>query len=123
MVYLVRCLDLMMAVPKPRQEEFDSIWLQHEEKRRMATAFMSNLERKWLKEGKKEGVKEGREDGERNATRNAVLEVLDAKFDRAADTVADSIKGLDDLVLLRTLHRGAVTSPTLDDFCKLLPSG
>jgi hypothetical protein len=55
MADLVRCLDLMMPVTKPMQDDLANIWLQHEVKRKMATALMSNLERKWLKEGKKEG--------------------------------------------------------------------
>ena len=83
----------------------------------MPTAFMSNLEREWLKEGKKEG----QEEGKLSEARSAVLEALDAKFDRAADTVADYIKGLNDVALLRALLRRAVTAPSLDDFRNQLP--
>ena len=91
----------------------------------MPTALMSHRERAWLKEGRKEGREEGREEGARDATlreaRSAVMEALDAKFDRAADTVAEYIKGLNDVALLRALHRRAVTASSLDDFCKQLP--
>ena len=135
MADLVRCLDLMMPVTKPRQDKFDSIWRQHEERRKMATAFLSNIERNAMRagkragreEGKEEGVKVGREEGDRNATmreaRTAVMEALNAKFDRAADTLTESIKRIDDLSLLRALLRSAVTAPSLDDFRKQLPSG
>jgi flagellar biosynthesis/type III secretory pathway protein FliH len=103
------------------------MWLQHEEERKVATAFMSNLECKWLKEGVKEGVekgvKEGQEEGKLTEARSAVLDVLDAKFDRAADTVAEHIKRIDNLALLRRLRKSAATAPTLDDFRRLLPSG
>ena len=127
MADLVRCLDLMMPVSKPMQDEFDSTWRQREEERVMATAFLSNIERNAMRAGKRagreEGVKEGQEEGKLSEARSAVLDVLDAKFDRAAETVAETIKGLNDLALLRALHRGAVTAPSLDDFRKQLPPG
>ena len=118
---LVRCLDLMMPEPKLIQEEFDNVWLQREERRKMATAYMSNLERKWLKEGVKDGVKEGlekgvkvgQEEGKLSEGRNAVMDVLDAKSDRAADALAENIKRIDNLALLRALLRSAVTAPSL----------
>ena len=115
MADLVRCLDLMMPVTKPRQDKFDSIWRQHEEKRKMPTAFLSNIERK--------AMKAGREEAMLSEARSALLEVLDAKYGRAADIVAETIKKMGDVALLRALHRSAVTAPSLDDFRKLVPSG
>ena len=126
-VDLVRCLDLMMPVPRPMQQKFDRIWKRYEEEGKMPTALMSHREREWLKEGRKAGQEEGRkagqEEGKLSEARTALLEALDAKYGRAADTVAENIKRLDDLALLRALLRSAVTAPSLDDFRKLLPSG
>ena len=115
MADLVRCLDLMMPVTKPRQDEFDSIWRQHEEKQKMPTAFLSNIERK--------AMKTGREEATLSEARSTLLEVLDAKYGRAAEYVAETIKKMGDVALLRALHRSAVTAPSLDDFRKLQPSG
>jgi hypothetical protein len=97
------------------QKEYSNAWLQHEEERQMPTAFMSNLEREWLKAG--------REEATLSEARNAVLNVLDAKYGSAADTVAENTKRMDDVALLRARHRSAVTASSLDDFRKLLPSG
>ena len=128
---LARCLDLMMTVPKPMQDEFDRIFRRRVEERKMPTRFLMNIERKAIREGKKEGkregkkegVKEGQEEGKLSEARSAVLDVLDARFDQYADALADSIKRVDNPALLRELRKSAATALTLDDFRKLLPSG
>ena len=62
------------------------------------------------------GRREGHREGAISSATEAVVEALKARFDKAPRTVVVRIKALDDLRVLKILHRKAVTAESLKDF-------
>ncbi len=70
----------------------------------------------WIEQGKKQGHQQGLQQGQAETARGAVLEALEARFELVPRTIRERLDGIDDPALLKTLHRKAVTTPSLDTF-------
>ena len=67
-----------------------------------------------LREGRREGRQEGRQEGQIQEARAMILQAIRARFGRVPRDVTAALKRLTTPETLHTLHRHAVTCPTLD---------
>jgi predicted transposase YdaD len=67
-------------------------------------------------EGRREGETRGEARGESKGLRAAILETLELRFQEVPYGVRESLEGITDLSQLRSLHRRAVTAPSLSAF-------
>jgi predicted transposase YdaD len=66
--------------------------------------------------GLAEGETRGEARGESKGLRAAILETLELRFHEVPYEVRESLEGITDLSQLRSLHRLAVTAPSLSAF-------
>jgi hypothetical protein len=52
--------------------------------------------------------------------REAVIEILEVRFDRVTEDIIVQINAIEDIALLKMLHRQAIAIPSLSDFEQLL---
>jgi hypothetical protein len=62
----------------------------------------------------------GREEGVLKTSREAVIEILEARFEVVPRSIAEIINGVDDLSILKMLHKKSATVESLDDFRRVL---
>ncbi len=64
----------------------------------------------------KEALEQGLEQGQRQALRESILELLSIRFDAAPTTVLARLEAIEEIDVLRALHRQAATAETLASF-------
>ena len=107
---LFRLIDWMMSLPESIESEFKQEIRNFEEDLQMP--YVTSIERLARIEGISEGVvQKGRED---------VIEVLEVRFEALPNELVEKINQIEDLELLKTLHRQAITIGSLDDFQRVL---
>ena len=107
---LFRLIDWMMSLPESIESEFKQEIRNFEEDLQMP--YVTSIERLARQEGISEGVlQKGRED---------VIEVLEVRFEELPNELIEKINQIEDLELLKTLHRQAITIGSLDDFQRVL---
>ncbi len=67
------------------------------------------------------GIEKGIEQGMLNKARESVVEVLEVKFNSIPDDLKQTINNLDNLEVLKQLHRQAIVISSLTEFEELLP--
>ena len=81
---------------------------------------MSTLAERWIEEGKQQGLQQGLQRGSAATAREAVVEALEARFDVVPRSVLERVEGVEDVAVLKMLHKKAVTAESLEDFRKAL---
>ena len=71
-------------------------------------------------EGLSEGLQQGLQQGKIQEAQEAGLDNIEARFEIVPESMAKEVQGIDDLGVLKALHRGSVKVATLDDFKALL---
>ena len=66
------------------------------------------------------GIKKGRQEGLLEKSREDVVDILQVRFKQASDVIVENINAIDDLAVLKQLHRDAVTVSSLDEFLAIL---
>lgn len=66
--------------------------------------------------GRKEGRKEGRQEGRLQTLREDILDILEARFGEVPGEVREKIETLSDEARLKSLHRRAALTSSLEDF-------
>lgn len=135
---LYRYIDWLMALPQELEEQLDQQIAADEEARTMT--YVTSMERfgykrgmevglqeghqvglqegrqVGLQEGRQVGLQEGRREGELQALRMSVKETLQIRFGELHPTLIQGIEQINEVTLLRQLHRQAVITPSLADF-------
>jgi len=65
---------------------------------------------------REEGREEGRQEGAAETARQDVLEVLETRFGPVPETLRKRIQRVEDLGVLRRLHKAAVITPSIEAF-------
>ena len=99
---LFRLIDWMMSLPESFESEFKQVLRRFEEDLQMP--YVTSIERLARQEGV---LQKGRED---------VIEVLEVRFSDLPSDLVEKINQIEDLGLLKTLHRQAITIGSLAEF-------
>ena len=94
-------IDWIMILPEALETQFDEAIFQYEKELRMQ--YVTSFERYGLKKGRQEGRQEGRLE----ISRESIVDILQVRFDVVSEAVVDHIHTIDDLCLLKQLHREA----------------
>ena len=116
---LFRFLDLVMLLPADLEAQFEKEIEQYEEVRKVE--WISNYERRAIKRGMQRGIQQGIQQGAVQTAREAVLEVLSLRFQAVPPSLSERIHQLEDLSVLKELHRKAITVRSLKEFEENLP--
>ena len=85
--------------------------------------YESSVIQHFTEQGIKQGIEQGIEQGERKAAIESLLDVLDVRFQSSeAQTLKPKIESIEELQMLKQLHREAVQVPSLDEFRRILSS-
>lgn len=103
---LFRLIDWMMSLPESVESDFKEEIRRFEEDLQMP--YITSIERLARQEGV---LQKGRED---------VIEVLEVRFSELPLDLVESINQIEDLELLKTLHRQAITIGSLAEFQAIL---
>jgi len=101
-VELVRLVDWMMGLPSALEQEFRAELRQYQEERQMP--YITSFERLTQVETLQE----------------VILEALSLRFGTLPPGLVDALSQLDDVARLKQLHRGSVTTTSLEEFQSLL---
>jgi hypothetical protein len=105
-VRLFRLIDRMMVLPEELQREFkEELWRYQEESQ---MPLLSRIEL----DAKQEGILETRRDD--------VITILEVRFGEVAPTLIERINAIEEVPVLKQLHRQAIAIPSIDEFQQLL---
>ncbi|HEX9708502.1 MAG TPA: Rpn family recombination-promoting nuclease/putative transposase [Candidatus Thermoplasmatota archaeon] len=71
-------------------------------------------------EGRREGLQQGLQQGAAATARDAVVEVLETRFGPLPEPLRERIDGVEDLEVLRRLHKAALTTASIEAFREAL---
>ncbi|MFM6282999.1 MAG: transposase, partial [Dolichospermum sp.] len=91
----------------------------YEEARKMR--YVTSIERLAKQEGIEEGLQEGRQLGVIQSSQDSVIEVLETRFGQVPITIINAVNNINDSSVLKTLHKRAISIPSLAEFEQLLP--
>lgn len=106
---LFRFIEWIMALPEAVQQEFKAEIRRIEEERIMP--YVTSFERDAILLGSLQ------------TTREDVIDILETRFSTVPDTLRNSIFAIDDLALLKRLHKRAITVTSVQEFEELLTQG
>jgi hypothetical protein len=100
----------MVNLPKATEQQFLSEIQRFEEENQMP--YITSFERLGHERGVAEGILQQR--------REDVLEVLEVRFGEVATEIIHKINSIEDLQVLKTLHRKAIAIGTMEQFAEYL---
>ncbi|HLP91072.1 MAG TPA: transposase [Nostocaceae cyanobacterium] len=103
---LFRFIEWMMTLPEVLQSDFKTELKRYEEGKRMP--FLTSFERDGIMQGKLENSREN------------IIDILETRFGDLSEELKNEINVLNDLQLLKSLHKQTVTVASLEDFEQLL---
>ncbi len=103
---LFRLIDWMMSLPESIESQFKQEIMSFEEDLKMP--YVTSFERL------------ARQEGILQKAREVVIEVLEVRFEALPSELIEKINQIEDLELLKTLHRQGITIGSLDEFQELL---
>ncbi|WP_017655250.1 hypothetical protein [Fortiea contorta] len=103
---LFRFIDWIMFLPKELADNFKTELRNDEEAGRMR--YVTSIERL--------AKEEGREEGKVETARESIIEVLEVRFGEIPNTIVEKINNINDVNMLKTIHRQAIAIPSLDAF-------
>ena len=74
--------------------------------------YVTSVERR----GIQQGIQQGIEQGVLQNAREAVVDILEVRFGNVPQSMVQRIHAMEDLDLLKMLHRKAATVPSLEEF-------
>jgi hypothetical protein len=80
----------------------------------------SEIVEEWIQEGIEKGIQQGMQQGALLSLRELLIQTLETRFDLVSQTVVRTIDALDDVSLLKMLHRKALTVASLDQFAEVM---
>lgn len=113
-IRLFRFIDWIMFLPEELANNFKTELRNDEEAGRMR--YVTSIERL----AKQEGREEGREEGRVESARESIIEVLEVRFGEIPNPILAKINGINEVSLLKTIHRQAIAIPSLDAFLELM---
>ena len=116
---LFRFIDWIMVLPEELAISFKTEIKSYEEARKMR--YVTSIERLAKQEGIEEGLQEGRQLGVIQSSQDSVIEVLETRFGEVPITIIDAVNNINDSSVLKTLHKRAISIPSLAEFKQLLP--
>ena len=105
-VQLFRVIDRMMALSTELQQQFKQEVDRYQEERRMP--FLSRIE------------EEAMEAGILQTRRGDVIEVLEMRFQEVPPELNEALNNINDVSLLKQLHRQAITVSSISEFQQLI---
>ena len=78
------------------------------------------IKQEGLSEGLQQGLRQGLQQGKIQEAQEAGLDNIEARFEIVPESMAKEVQGIEDLGVLKALHRGSVKVATLDEFKALL---
>ena len=107
---LARFIAWIMILPKDLETRFDEMLFQYEENQNMR--YVASFEQYFIEKGEQKG--------HLDHARESVIEVLETRFEQKSEAIIDAINSIEDISLLKQLHREAVTVSSQDEFLTLL---
>jgi len=118
-IELFRLIDWMMDLPKELEERFIMELTQFEEVKKMP--YVTNVERMAQERGEERGRREGEERGRRETLLETIATGLEARFGPEGLELLTAVQQVQDIGVLRALHKAMWTGATLDDLRRLIP--
>lgn len=104
---LLRFIDWVMTLPENLAQQFRHELTQFEEERKMQ--YVTSMERLASEEGQQKGVRE------------SIVDVLTVRFGEVSDEIVTGLYQVDDVDMLRSILRQAMTVDSPHTFAQLLP--
>jgi hypothetical protein len=121
---LLRFIDWVMTLPAELEQQFRGAINQFEEESKMQ--YVTTFERAGIEQGMQQGIQQGMQQGMRQGmltmSREDVLEILRVRFGKLPTSVTAAVNVINDLPLLKELHKQAATIDSMAHFQQLLPS-
>jgi flagellar biosynthesis/type III secretory pathway protein FliH len=108
-----------MVLPEELAISFKTEIKSYEEARKMR--YVTSIERLAKQEGIEEGLQEGRQLGVIQSSQDSVIEVLETRFGEVPITIINAVNNINDSSVLKTLHKRAISIPSLAEFEQFLP--
>jgi hypothetical protein len=105
-IRLFRFIDWIMFLPEELANNFKTELRNDEEAGRMR--YVTSIERLAKQEGRVESARE------------SIIEVLEVRFGEIPNPILAKINGINEVSLLKTIHRQAIAIPSLDAFLELM---
>jgi len=88
--------------------------------KKSAMTLAEQLHEEGLQQGVQQGMQQGIQRGQILSNQKSILEALKLRFKRVPAGLREEIQSISDLAKLQSLHRAAITSPTMDAFAESL---
>jgi hypothetical protein len=109
-IELFRFIDRMMALPPELQQQFKQEVKTYQEERKMP--LLSRIEEEAMEAGIQRGILQTR--------REDIKEILEMRFENIPLSLNEALNKINDELLLKALHRQAITVNSLAEFLQLL---
>jgi hypothetical protein len=109
----------IMVLPEELAISFKTEIKSYEEARKMR--YVTSIERLAKQEGIEEGLQERRQLGVIQSSQDSVIEVLETRFGEVPITIINAVNNINDSSVLKTLHKRAISIPSLAEFEQFLP--
>lgn len=113
-IELFHFIDWIMILPHEMSEQFQTDLIRFEEEARMP--YVTSIERLALQKGQQKGRQEGRQEG----VRESIIETLQLRFEGATPELIATLEQIQELQVLRDIHKLAVTATSLTAFMERL---
>ena len=107
---LFRFIDWLMSLPEELAADFKAELKREEEAGRMR--YVTSIERI----AKQEGIEEGKIE----IARENIIIVLEVRFGKVHLNICESVNLINDLSVLKKLHRNAILISSVEDFAELI---
>jgi hypothetical protein len=119
---LFRLIDWIINLPKNWTDQFQLELEKLEEEQKMP--YVTSIERRALEKGEARGEARGEAKGitkgEIKKSREAIFEVLEIRFNSVPETIINQVNQIEDLEILKSLHRQSVITVNLETFSTFL---
>ena len=111
---LYKVIDLMMALPKELQLNFEQKLTNYQEERKMP--LLTNIEKRALQRGQVIGEQKGAKE----TCQQNIIDLLESRFNTLPKSLVKAIKQIDDLTFLKELHLDTIKVDSLEEFEQLI---
>lgn len=111
---LFRFIDWLMTLPPTLKQKFEETVIKYEEEQKVT--FITSIEELGIEKGVKQGVEQGIQQGTLQKAKEDIIEVLKIRFIEVPDRLLEAINALNDVEVLKTLLRQAVTVEAIEPF-------
>jgi len=107
---LFRFIDWLMALPDEMETAFTDTLRAFEEEMKMP--YVTSVERRGIQQGLQQGLVQN--------AREAVVDILEVRFETVSHSIVKTVQEMDDLSMLKILHRKAAKVGTMEEFIRFL---